>query len=235
MTPAPMMIASTCLAIEANISVFRPVVDERPKPAVAVPGELLADRAYAELRDRIVTLAIAPGAPINEDALGRELEMGRTPVREAIKRLALERLVTVYPRRPCRTRRRQSSSAETRSARSSDSSRSVTGSVTSSGSRTRSGQPVASRTSSTSTPGCRATSSSSPSSADGRRMPRSVMTAEPGAPLVAASNSRPTRGDEVDLAHERARRVAQQDDHASRRAGDLRGAAGAGQAHLGLS
>jgi DNA-binding GntR family transcriptional regulator len=69
---------------------------------VAVPpraGELLADRAYAELRDRIVMLAIAPGAPINEDGLGRELEMGRTPVREAIKRLALERLVTVFPRR----------------------------------------------------------------------------------------------------------------------------------------
>jgi DNA-binding GntR family transcriptional regulator len=62
-------------------------------------AELLADRAYAELRDRIVTLAIAPGAPINEDALGRELQMGRTPVREAIKRLALERLVTVFPRR----------------------------------------------------------------------------------------------------------------------------------------
>jgi DNA-binding GntR family transcriptional regulator len=71
------------------------------EPAAAKPpdGELLADRAYAELRDRIVTLAIAPGAPINEDGLGRELEMGRTPVREAIKRLALENLVTVFPRR----------------------------------------------------------------------------------------------------------------------------------------
>jgi DNA-binding GntR family transcriptional regulator len=62
-------------------------------------GELLADRAYAALRDRIVTLQIPPGAPINEDSLGRELEMGRTPVREAIKRLALEKLVTVFPRR----------------------------------------------------------------------------------------------------------------------------------------
>jgi len=59
----------------------------------------MADRAYSQLRDRIVTLAIAPGAPINEDALGRELEMGRTPVREAIQRLALENLVTVFPRR----------------------------------------------------------------------------------------------------------------------------------------
>jgi DNA-binding GntR family transcriptional regulator len=61
--------------------------------------ELLADRAYVELRDRIVTLGIPPGAPIDEDLLGQQLEMGRTPVREAIKRLALENLVTVFPRR----------------------------------------------------------------------------------------------------------------------------------------
>src|SRR5947209_15076027 len=61
--------------------------------------ELLADRAYDELRDRIVTLQIAPGAPIDEDLIGDQLGMGRTPVREAIKRLALENLVTVFPRR----------------------------------------------------------------------------------------------------------------------------------------
>jgi DNA-binding GntR family transcriptional regulator len=63
------------------------------------PRELLADRAYADLRDRIVTLRIAPGGPIDEDQLGGELGIGRTPVREAIKRLALENLVTVFPRR----------------------------------------------------------------------------------------------------------------------------------------
>jgi DNA-binding GntR family transcriptional regulator len=62
-------------------------------------GELLADRAYVELRDQIVTLAIPPGAPINEEAIGRDLAVGRTPLREAIKRLALENLVAVYPRR----------------------------------------------------------------------------------------------------------------------------------------
>jgi DNA-binding GntR family transcriptional regulator len=60
---------------------------------------LLADRAYEGLRDRIVTLQIKPGEPIDEDRVGRELGMGRTPVREAIKRLALEKLVTVFPRR----------------------------------------------------------------------------------------------------------------------------------------
>jgi DNA-binding GntR family transcriptional regulator len=64
-----------------------------------VARELLADRAYADLRDRIVTLRIAPGAPIDEDVLGAELGIGRTPVREAIKRLALENLVSVFPRR----------------------------------------------------------------------------------------------------------------------------------------
>jgi DNA-binding GntR family transcriptional regulator len=70
-----------------------------PSAARAAPRGLLADRAYAELRDRLVTLRIPPGAPIDEDALGAELEMGRTPVREAIKRLAHENLVTVFPRR----------------------------------------------------------------------------------------------------------------------------------------
>jgi len=59
----------------------------------------MADRAYASLRDRIISLGIPPGAPINEDALGQELDMGRTPVREAIRRLALENLVAVFPRR----------------------------------------------------------------------------------------------------------------------------------------
>ena len=70
-----------------------------PRKAAAAPRGLLAEHAYRELRDRLVTLRIAPGAPIDEDLIGRELEMGRTPVREAIKRLALENLVTVFPRR----------------------------------------------------------------------------------------------------------------------------------------
>jgi len=64
----------------------------------ADPG-LLSERAYVALRDRLVTLEIPPGAPIDEDALTRELGVGRTPVREAVRRLALEGLVLVYPRR----------------------------------------------------------------------------------------------------------------------------------------
>jgi DNA-binding GntR family transcriptional regulator len=62
-------------------------------------ARLIADRAYSELRDRIVTLRLAPGTALIEDGLMKELEIGRTPLREAIKRLALENLVEVRPRR----------------------------------------------------------------------------------------------------------------------------------------
>jgi DNA-binding GntR family transcriptional regulator len=61
--------------------------------------ESLAARAYREIRDRLVMLDIRPGHPINEDQLAAVLGMGRTPVREALKRLTHERLVVSYPRR----------------------------------------------------------------------------------------------------------------------------------------
>jgi DNA-binding GntR family transcriptional regulator len=60
---------------------------------------LVAERAYLELRDRIVTLRLAPGTVLREDELMRAMEIGRTPLREAVKRLALENLVAVQPRR----------------------------------------------------------------------------------------------------------------------------------------
>jgi DNA-binding GntR family transcriptional regulator len=67
--------------------------------AEAPPAKLVADRAYVELRDGIVTLRLAPGTALREDELMRELGIGRTPLREAVKRLALENLVAVQPRR----------------------------------------------------------------------------------------------------------------------------------------
>jgi DNA-binding GntR family transcriptional regulator len=62
-------------------------------------GASLADKAYHAIRDLIVTLELAPGAVIDERALIERLSIGRTPVREALRRLAQERLVEVYPRR----------------------------------------------------------------------------------------------------------------------------------------
>ena len=58
-----------------------------------------ADQAYERVRDRLVMLDIRPGEPIDDDRLATELGFGRTPVREALKRLERERLVIAYPRR----------------------------------------------------------------------------------------------------------------------------------------
>ena len=59
----------------------------------------LADQAYSAIRDLIVSLELRPGAVINERELMERLGIGRTPVREALRRLAQERLVEVFPRR----------------------------------------------------------------------------------------------------------------------------------------
>ena len=55
-------------------------------------------RAYELIRARITTLELTPGAPINEQRLAEELDMGLTPVREALRLLAHDDLVVITPR-----------------------------------------------------------------------------------------------------------------------------------------
>lgn len=62
-------------------------------------GLSMAERAYRQVRDKLITLEIRPGDPINEGKLAVELEVGRTPLREALKRLENDHLVVSYPRR----------------------------------------------------------------------------------------------------------------------------------------
>lgn len=59
-----------------------------------------ADVAYDALRRAIVTSAIPGGVPLDEVELAEAFELSRTPVREALKRLAVERFVVWLPRRP---------------------------------------------------------------------------------------------------------------------------------------
>jgi DNA-binding GntR family transcriptional regulator len=61
--------------------------------------DLAGDRAYLAIRNLIVSLELAPGALIQEPVLMDKLGFGRTPVREALRRLAQEQLVEVFPRR----------------------------------------------------------------------------------------------------------------------------------------
>jgi DNA-binding GntR family transcriptional regulator len=59
----------------------------------------LSDEAYFRIRDLIVSLDLPPGAIVSERDLMERLGLGRTPVREALRTLAQEGLVEVYPRR----------------------------------------------------------------------------------------------------------------------------------------
>ncbi|MBL8376500.1 MAG: GntR family transcriptional regulator [Burkholderiales bacterium] len=78
----------------------------RPKPlprqprAGPAPAETtLTDRAYTAIEELIVRLELAPGSAVSEAMLSQRLKIGRTPIREALQRLARERLVRILPRR----------------------------------------------------------------------------------------------------------------------------------------
>lgn len=58
-----------------------------------------SDVAYERLRKKIIDLQFQPGMMIDEPTLATEVELGRTPVHEAVARLVIDRLVTVMPRR----------------------------------------------------------------------------------------------------------------------------------------
>jgi DNA-binding GntR family transcriptional regulator len=64
------------------------------------PGDSsLTERAYRALEELIVTLQLPPGAVVSEAALSQRTGIGRTPIREALQRLAREHLMVVLPRR----------------------------------------------------------------------------------------------------------------------------------------
>ncbi|MDJ0768926.1 MAG: GntR family transcriptional regulator [Ilumatobacter sp.] len=59
----------------------------------------MSAQAYERIRRMIVRLELAPGDIVREDALQDLLGIGRTPIREALQRLARDQFVTVIPRR----------------------------------------------------------------------------------------------------------------------------------------
>jgi DNA-binding GntR family transcriptional regulator len=74
-------------------------VDALSSGGELLPAETLTDKAYRALEEEIVTLRIPPGTVVSEAILSRRLGVGRTPVREALQRLAREWLVVILPRR----------------------------------------------------------------------------------------------------------------------------------------
>jgi DNA-binding GntR family transcriptional regulator len=62
------------------------------------PDETQAQQVYRILEEMIVTLEISPGSRISENSISKRLGFGRTPVREAMQRLALEGTLSIMPR-----------------------------------------------------------------------------------------------------------------------------------------
>ncbi|MFI5284096.1 MAG: GntR family transcriptional regulator [Candidatus Dormibacterales bacterium] len=58
-----------------------------------------SEAAYLRIRERIVSLEMPPGSVVNEARLREDLRIGRTPIREALQRLARENLVRPIPHR----------------------------------------------------------------------------------------------------------------------------------------
>jgi len=65
----------------------------------SAPAQSLTELAYAHLEELIVTLKLAPGRVVSEGELSVLTGIGRTPIREALQRLAREKLVSILPRR----------------------------------------------------------------------------------------------------------------------------------------
>src|SRR5258708_19436315 len=61
--------------------------------------ETLTEQAYKQVEELIVTLRLKPGHVLSEQSLSASLGIGRTPIREALQKLALEGLVTILPRK----------------------------------------------------------------------------------------------------------------------------------------
>jgi DNA-binding GntR family transcriptional regulator len=62
-------------------------------------AETLTEQAYRIIEEQIVTLRLKPGDILSEQMLSASSDIGRTPIREALQRLAREGLVTILPRK----------------------------------------------------------------------------------------------------------------------------------------
>jgi DNA-binding GntR family transcriptional regulator len=74
-------------------------ISERRFLAASPDDTSLTEKAYREIEELIVTLMLQPGQILSETSLAKHLDIGRTPVREALQQLAREGLVVILPRR----------------------------------------------------------------------------------------------------------------------------------------
>jgi DNA-binding GntR family transcriptional regulator len=59
----------------------------------------MAEYAYDYIKDRIISQEFPPASTVDTERLMKQLEVGKTPLREALQRLAFEKLIMISPRR----------------------------------------------------------------------------------------------------------------------------------------
>jgi DNA-binding GntR family transcriptional regulator len=70
---------------------------ENMRPSLRQPRATAASQILGRLRQAILALDLPPGTPLSEKELTEQFGVSRTPVREALIRLAEERLVDIFP------------------------------------------------------------------------------------------------------------------------------------------
>lgn len=75
------------------------IVRKTPQRKGRKPAQSQNEMAYALLKERIASLAYAPGNTLNIAVLMQELSLGRTPITHALHRLSTEGLVHILPRK----------------------------------------------------------------------------------------------------------------------------------------
>ncbi len=68
-------------------------------PASARPRESLLDKAYNEIKHRIITCRYRPGEVLSEAEISANLKIGRTPIHQAIHKLTKDDLISILPRK----------------------------------------------------------------------------------------------------------------------------------------
>ena len=64
-----------------------------------LPRETGRDYALRTIKDNIITLRLEPGSQISENELAAEMNLSRTPVREALIELSKVKIIEIYPQR----------------------------------------------------------------------------------------------------------------------------------------
>ena len=86
-------------AASRSAKVAKRISDVADGNRVSDDPETLTDRAYRLIEELIVTLALPPETILSEQSLAARIGIGRTPIREALQRLARDGLVVILPRR----------------------------------------------------------------------------------------------------------------------------------------